>query len=120
MDGIEAKPYNFYTFPRPFKGKFCRDIGIEPDCVEFHKRVGTDFQKWIIDGVAYYDEYTLKKLKNSFFPEKADKIEIKSKMSRDDDIVKMDKFKTNFDEWNSGDQKVIIFVGLWLTFWIEL
>jgi CAF1 family ribonuclease len=55
-EGVEARTYNFYTFPRPFKGKHARDVVIDPECVEFHKRVGTDFQKWIVDGIGYYDK----------------------------------------------------------------
>lgn len=60
--GVEARTYNFWTFPRPFFGKYGRDVALEPDCIEFHKTVGTDFQKWIFEGIGYFDQTQLKQV----------------------------------------------------------
>lgn len=51
-----AHPFNFYTFPRTFQGKFSRDICLNNDCIEFHEKVGTDMSRWIYKGVNYFQK----------------------------------------------------------------
>lgn len=61
-EGWTCRPYNFITFPRPYKAKYTRDVALDPDCVDFHLKVGTDFQRWITKGVSYFDTFNIEKL----------------------------------------------------------
>jgi len=106
---IIARPYNFITFPRPYTGKFVRDISIDPDCVNFHIGVGTDFQRWLTKGVGYFDTYNLSKLEKAFFnsPQPRKNSKPNNKMEKEEDINKFNKFTESYLEFVESQEKVI-------------
>ena len=67
---IEVRPYNFYTFPRCYNKRFARDVSLTPRNVGFHKKVGTDYNRWIMEGVGYYDGKTQENLRKAVFGKK--------------------------------------------------
>lgn len=70
LNTYEACPFNFFTFPRPFTPKFkkwggamfLKNIQMDNDCVDFHLTQATDFQRWICDGITYFDIHEVDKI----------------------------------------------------------
>lgn len=83
-----------------------RDVALDPDCVDFHMKVGTDFQRWITKGVGYFDTFMIEKLELQFFKDKQTNQNKKMRpIDRPDDIEKFKKFAKSYAEWVEGDQK---------------
>lgn len=104
--GVEARTYNFWTFPRPFFGKHARDVGLEPDCIEFHKTVGTDFQKWIFEGIGYFDQASLKHVEFQYASSSEKNQKETPEITRDSDKKAFAKFCEIYDKWTAGGEKV--------------
>lgn len=69
-NAYEACPFNFFTFPRPFTPKFkkwggamfLKNIQMDNDCIDFHLTQATNFQRWICDGITYFDIHEVDKI----------------------------------------------------------
>lgn len=106
-----AHPFNFYTFPRTFQGKFNRDISLNNDCIDFHEKVGTDMSRWIYKGINYFQYAVLdtvtKIALGSPDEDRNDKTQDSLVSSLgDSDKVAFKEHQKNYDDWVSGDEKV--------------
>lgn len=104
-----ASPFNFYTFPRTFQGKFNRDICLNNDCVEFHEKVSTDMSRWIYKGVNYFQHAVLETVEKVAFGSPEDDKNDKSPSDRFDSLVDTEKaaFKEHqkvFLDWLDSDK----------------
>ena len=105
----ECRSYTFHTFPRGYLGNFTRDITIDPDCVEFHKTVGTDFQLWITKGINYFQTSALKALKKKSFTLVDVKVDVEDENDLptldEDEEGRVDMMKSSYDEWLKTEEK---------------
>ena len=68
---FEAFPFTFYLFPRTYDGLMLRDVGMEVSSIQYnvfkHK---IDWNKWLAQGVGYYDREEREYLRNVIFSDK--------------------------------------------------
>jgi hypothetical protein len=60
----KAFPFSFYVFPATVNGKMDKDLTLSLGSVEFNVNAGgVDWNKWIAQGLPYYDRFDLEKAK---------------------------------------------------------
>lgn len=73
-DPLTILPYNFYLFKDSHNEKIKNDITFEIGAIEFNKKYNMNFNKWIYDGVPYWNKADKKKLKELIFSEYNNKL----------------------------------------------
>lgn len=70
-ESYTAYPFSFYVFPSTVRGRMDKDLTMELGSIEFNVGAGgVDFNKWIINGLPYFDKIGLEKAKKAFMGER--------------------------------------------------
>jgi hypothetical protein len=95
-----AYPFSFYVFPRTVNGKMDKDLTMELGSVEFNANSGgVDWNKWINQGVSYFDKNDLKSAENMFLKEKYEVKKDYSYHLYPDQTEEYQKMLTKLKEW---------------------
>ena len=119
---FEVSPFNFYTQPKSYKPKgfkkqwddfFLRNLAIDNSLMDFYKKNGFDFNKWLFESITYFDKHDMEKLNyqimNLDYPPRNQPQNFSLTKSQ---TIKLLEIKQDFEEWyyteNSTEKSFIV------------
>jgi len=93
-DGYVARPFNFFVFPE-FS---TQNVVLSASAIQFNKKHGMDFQKWICEGVSYVTAEGEKLLREEMFPQAPSEVRV-IQLRRDEDKEWFEQASKRFCGW---------------------